>query len=350
MSATKVSRTVIGVDQRRAREAFMPATAEAVQPQRFRTCDMDTARDHVARTFADHDLSMAGVRDLDFQLDVAPSCRIILGQMSYGADVSLVAPPMRLCYHVNLPVTGQTVAAQNGDRRTSVAGETGVAFLPDGPLAIRWSPDALQYVIKFPKELLEAHAAKLAGCPVGETLRFDLTFDLTSPAAQALIATAGFMYAELARPGGLARIPAACHEMESALMTQLLMVVPSQLTGVLHGGPARSRQARIRQVMEYIEENPAAAASTAELAALAGISARALQVGFHDVVGMSPSAYVRGVRLDRVHLDLLSGDTGSVTEVAGRWGFFHPGRFASQYRQRFGLLPSETARVAGGGG
>ncbi|MYS46588.1 helix-turn-helix domain-containing protein, partial [Streptomyces sp. SID5998] len=29
-----------------------------------------------------------------------------------------------------------------------------------------------------------------------------------------------------------------------------------------------------------------------------------------------------------------------------RWGFFHPSRFARQYRERFGVLPSETARGA----
>jgi hypothetical protein len=34
---------------------------------------------------------------------------------------------------------------------------------------------------------------------VGEAIRFDLTFDLTTTPVQALVATAGFMYAELAR-------------------------------------------------------------------------------------------------------------------------------------------------------
>jgi transcriptional regulator GlxA family with amidase domain len=53
----------------------------------------------------------------------------------------------------------------------------------------------------------------------------------------------------------------------------------------------------------------------------------------------------RNVRLDRAHADLLSGPTDtSVSDVATRWGFTHLGRFADQYRRKFGVLPSETAR------
>jgi transcriptional regulator GlxA family with amidase domain len=99
-------------------------------------------------------------------------------------------------------------------------------------------------------------------------------------------------------------------------------------------------------VVDFVDENPGAETSTADLAAMAGLSARALQAGFQDVLGMSPIAYLRAARLDRVHLNLLSGAFGSVTDVAARWGFFHPGRFASQYRDRFGILPSQTARRA----
>jgi transcriptional regulator GlxA family with amidase domain len=96
--------------------------------------------------------------------------------------------------------------------------------------------------------------------------------------------------------------------------------------------------------MNYIDDHPERETTTADLSAMAGISARALQAGFQEVVGMAPTAYLRGVRLDRVHLELASGAPGSVTDVAARWGFFHPGRFAHQYRERFGVLPSETAR------
>ena len=252
---------------------------------------------------------------------------------------------MRLNYHVNLPISGISTVRQRGQSRTSVASRNGIALVPNDPLSIRWSPDGVQYAIKLPKELLEAHAAKLAGHPAGDGIQLALDFDLTSGAGQALVATTGFLYAELSRPGGIAALPAARYELESVLMTQLLMTVPSQLTPDLHGRPAHTRRSRIHEVMEYVDENPGAEISTADLAARAGVSARALQLGFQHVVGMSPSAYIRGVRLDRVRSELEAGVSRSVTDVAARWGFFHPGRFTQQYRERFGMLPSETAGI-----
>lgn len=80
-----------------------------------------------------------------------------------------------------------------------------------------------------------------------------------------------------------------------------------------------------------------------QLAAAAGGTERALQLAFRGEVGISPVAYVRSVRLDRVRAVLCSGAAGAtVTEVAVRRGFLHPSRFAQQYRERFGVLPSQT--------
>ncbi|MFF1733046.1 helix-turn-helix domain-containing protein [Streptomyces sp. NPDC058247] len=129
-------------------------------------------------------------------------------------------------------------------------------------------------------------------------------------------------------------------------MTELPMTVPSQLSTGLLGAPAPTLRSKILEVMDYVDKHPGQELSTADLAAVAGISERTLQAGFQDVVGMSPRAYVRGVRLDRVHLELSSTDTGSITDIAAGWGYFHLARFAQQYRARCGVLPSDTARAA----
>jgi AraC-like DNA-binding protein len=312
----------------------------------FHTGDVDAAIEQVTKTFARHEVQLANVRDLDFQLDLAPASRLTVARMSYGTEAVIHGPPMQLCYHVNLPVTGESVVAQNGVRSTIAGGQAGSVFGPRYPVMVAWSAGSWQYHIKIPTELLEAHAAKLTGVPVQDGIRFDVDFDLRGGLGSALLATTAFLYSELNRPGGLATVPSACQELESALMTQLLMAVPNQLSPLLHSKPAHTRRSKIRELVDFIDEHPDAEISTADLAARAAISPRALQAGFQDVVGMSPTAYLRGVRLDRAHLELASGTAPSITEVAAKWGFYHLGRFSQQYRERFAVTPSQTLNRA----
>jgi transcriptional regulator GlxA family with amidase domain len=57
-------------------------------------------------------------------------------------------------------------------------------------------------------------------------------------------------------------------------------------------------------------------------------------------------SYLREIRLQHVRKDLSAADPTetTVTEIATRWGFLHPGRFSAQYRERFGEPPSATLR------
>jgi transcriptional regulator GlxA family with amidase domain len=63
-------------------------------------------------------------------------------------------------------------------------------------------------------------------------------------------------------------------------------------------------------------------------------------------------AYLKTIRLEKAHAALQSGDVegnAGVTKVALDTGFAHLGRFAQDYRTRFGELPSATVRVKGRG-
>ena len=77
------------------------------------------------------------------------------------------------------------------------------------------------------------------------------------------------------------------------------------------------------------------------------MSVRSIQQGFRAELGMSPMAFVRERRLERVHeelTDAIPSDGVTVTAVAERWGFHHLGSFAVEYRKRWGEAPSETLR------
>ena len=109
---------------------------------------------------------------------------------------------------------------------------------------------------------------------------------------------------------------------------------------------AEPRNARLRAAVEYIHAHAAEEVSITDLSAVAGLSVRSVQESFRRVFDVSPLTYLRQVRLDRVHEELLEAgpQTGAVGDVARRWGFAHLGRFSASYAERFGEYPKQTLR------
>ena len=77
-----------------------------------------------------------------------------------------------------------------------------------------------------------------------------------------------------------------------------------------------------------------------------GVGVRTLQRSFKQCFGVTVTAYLKAVRLDAAYRDLIAANPAqnSVTAIALRNGCPHLGRFSSEFRQRFGQLPSETLR------
>jgi AraC family ethanolamine operon transcriptional activator len=84
----------------------------------------------------------------------------------------------------------------------------------------------------------------------------------------------------------------------------------------------------------------------AKICAALGVSAQILRISCEEQLGMGPSEYVRRWRMQHVHRALRTANpaTASVSEIARRYGFRDPGRFATNYRAVYGELPSATLR------
>ncbi|GIH91077.1 helix-turn-helix domain-containing protein [Planobispora siamensis] len=103
----------------------------------------------------------------------------------------------------------------------------------------------------------------------------------------------------------------------------------------------------LSRAVTFIDANAGLDIGTADIARAASVTARAVQLAFRRHAGTTPGAYLRRVRLERAHEQLLAavpGDGTTVTAVAARWGFFHPGDFAAAYRRAYGRSPSHTLR------
>ncbi len=132
-------------------------------------------------------------------------------------------------------------------------------------------------------------------------------------------------------------------EMGRLAAVSLLELYP-QATADLPAELLLPQHARIRHVAEYVHEHAHLPITSTDLATLANLSLRALQVSFQRVMGMSPNAYIRQVRLERIRTELLAAEpaTTNVADVARYWGFAHPGRFSATYAAKYGEYPSDT--------
>ena len=74
------------------------------------------------------------------------------------------------------------------------------------------------------------------------------------------------------------------------------------------------------------------------------VSRRTLFYAFRDVLGMTPMAYYKIKRLNRVRRELKTSDPEmtSVCAISRKNGFCHAGQFARDYLRQFGERPSDT--------
>lgn len=100
------------------------------------------------------------------------------------------------------------------------------------------------------------------------------------------------------------------------------------------------------RAVAFIEERAHDDIGVDDIAAAAFVTVRAVQLAFRRHLGTTPVGYLRQVRLERAHRQLLAAgqDGATVTMVAAQWGFSSPSRFTAYYRAAYGVAPSQTLR------
>jgi len=110
--------------------------------------------------------------------------------------------------------------------------------------------------------------------------------------------------------------------------------------------PCRGR-AVARKAEAWLRENLAEPPTIAALCQVVNVSERTLHAAFRENLGTTPKAYLKMLRLNSAHHDLLrAGARTRVTDVALDWGFVHFGWFSQDYRRLFGETPSQTLHRA----
>jgi AraC-like DNA-binding protein len=310
----------------------------------FRTCDLEPAREHMGGVWGEHRVAyLAKEHQLDFRHREARLGPIAVNSMQYGAGVMVNAPPFGDLYLVQFTLTGRCELRQGRCCIDTPAGSV-VIINPFQPFAKTWHPGTRQLIIRIDRSLVEREFQALTGYDEPQRIEFDPLPLEGMARAGTLAHFAGMLCDDLKNASSGLEHPLVRDRVASALVSTLLVSIPHNRQRALQAAATSVAPFFVRRAEHFIEENARHAVDLEDLVGVAGVSSRALQMGFRRFRNTTPMAYLRSVRLElaRTELARAKRNGGSVASIAHPCGFGHLSRFAADYKARFNESPSQT--------
>ncbi|WP_055714637.1 AraC family transcriptional regulator [Streptomyces torulosus] len=312
----------------------------------FYTTDVECARVEVGRLFCPHRLTLRAERSVKLRLAAHRLGELGVVDLDYGSPVRVQPEPLPF-YLVQMPYRG-TGLVRHAGRDVVVSADTAVVISPQEPFEKEWSAGTPHRIFHVQRTSVERELRRLLGHPPEEPVRFEPGASTTTPQARAWRRGLDFFAEELAGAGesSLLDHPAVAQRFEEALVGQLLITHRHNYSDELAATAGRRPPSRlVRRACALIRDHHDEPLTVGDVAEALGVGVRTLQECFRRELGSTPTAYLRACRLDVVHDALRAAESGtSVTAIALEHGFVHMGRFASDYRARFGESPSATLR------
>jgi AraC-like DNA-binding protein len=180
-----------------------------------------------------------------------------------------------------------------------------------------------------------------------EKVSIDFARPVSPAAGRHWSQTIGYLERVVSSSPLLDAAPLARRELGWLVNSAVLACFPNSTLDTESASSAGDTPQPLRRALAFIDEYAGDPITLNEIAAAARLSPRGLQAAFRRRLDTTPLAHLRSVRMQRAHHDLQNAEPGqgtSVAAVAARWGFTHLGRFAIEYRRRYGSYPSHTLR------
>ncbi|MBG6102078.1 AraC-like DNA-binding protein [Micromonospora vinacea] len=313
---------------------------------RYATSDTDEAHDFVRRAFLDIKVrSSGGGRDgAGLRAVTTTLADVGVTRLHYSARTQVQTAPDGDLNITHL-MGGRFTVARAKDEYRLRSGDV-MLILPDHAEDLAYD-DVDTFVARLPRALLE----KVAHAETGIS-GADLCFDSSRPISTALgrhwTQTVSHLTRSVLSDPALMANPLIAGNARHLLAATVLAVFPNTAHAAVLRAVGDVTPRAIRRAVAYVDDNADQPLTVDQIATVAGVRPRALQLAFRRHHDTTPMQYVRRVRLERAHRDLQAADpaTGvTVTMIARRWGFTHLGRFSTDYRAAYGSSPSHTLRT-----
>lgn len=327
-------------------EVFAKYPIPLAEHQLLRTTDPRIAREEVSRALFPHELRLEDDgRNFEASVRNTRLRAVSIAVLAYGADVELVAERADASFIVVHALVGRATF-NIGAQSIAIRPGTAAVSTPGRPLRIRWSPGSVLMVVTIDRTALETEFETWIDAEPSIPLRFEPAVNAWDMPAAGWWSAVDHLVEDLDSSTPMLHHPAAASVAERGLMVGLLLAMPHNYSSQLWEKQRPIGPEWLSRAIDLIEQLPHRSWTVPDLARASNTSTRALYEGFRRWLDTTPMEYQRQIRLRRAWSELRTADhsteTATVTAVASRLGFTNLGRFAAEYRQRFGELPSVT--------
>lgn len=311
--------------------------------------DIAEARSIGGEVYYPHEIRLLGSdRNFQMRMTAASLGAVTLGRLDYSTEVEIYTNELRDSYQVNIPMRGELITGSGPTRTVATPHRAAVYRCDQRSLLRGWASPYPTPVLalKIDRRALENQLAARLGREIVDPIIFGLEFDLDSVVGRQWLSLVEVLSHQLDSPEALALHPIVAAPMAECLMNGLLVAAEHDYRAELYE-PKPALPSIVRLAVDYLEEHAQHPLTVADVAKNVGVSVRSLQVGFRTSLGTTPMRKLKDIRMQKARKELLNADPAraSVTEIAQRWGFVHVGRFAGEYKDAFGVSPSEDLRL-----
>lgn len=307
-----------------------------------RTTQPDEAAEAVARYLTLHDLVRL---DDDFSLvhNALGVGNVVMHYLDYGGAVEVrPSTSSRSFYLVQVPLEGHMSIDMPHHSSLSIGAGGAVGSIvgyADSPM--RYLGGCPRLLVQVPLHVLRQGQQRIAPGTTPAPMSPMSFIDVSSGAGFSWLKLLLWILTDVDSPGGMVGRTSGANYLEQLIVDGLLLTLSDQQV------EAAPSSKSVRLAVEYMRANMRGTITPSDIAGAAYVSVRALHEGFRKHVGTTPMAYLRELRMEAVHHALTSARPGeaNVSEIAHSWGVTHLGRFAAEYRDRFGATPSATLRT-----
>lgn len=311
----------------------------------FQSSDIDEAQDLIARNFSRHSLSVLSHQQaLSSRYDGLFFNNIGLMCGTYGADVK-INPESNEYFFTQTTLAGHTRVSMAGESVDTDNGTT-VVVSPTANYEMYLGQGSSRLIAMIERDALEGQLSKMLNAPLDAPLTFDLSMSDNVGQRSAWLRSLDYLCDQFSMAKAMATDETFLQHANDLLMTQLLNSQSHNYSEQLSRDPIVQSPRHVKRAIAYIEEHVHEPISLAEMAASIGVSARTVQKGFLKYLSLSPSDYIRQLRLRCIHDELIRAnelDT-QVGAILMNYGITSFGHFSKRYKAIYGCTPTDTLR------